>query len=276
MGTQKPQEKGTLNRPFRVPASQMIRLALIFLLIAPSLIAAPRPWRSADGKRSVQGEFLSRDTDSVTIRRRDRTEIAIPLAQLHAGDRAWLDSSHPLPVVIPPPSPVFDRLTFTDDRGQVLEKLKTSPLVELTVAETFLARTGLNGVFRTREKIGGLDGSLYFDWTESNELSEITLQTEAFPATDLDDKLVPCWRECVALLTTLHGQPIHENPELDLAPIRDGAISGTHVWKLEDRGSALVGASRHGETYQVIVRFTRDEIAPVPLPREPKQPTASN
>ena len=247
----------------------MIHKAIIPLLIATALQlhAAPRPWKSADGERSVQGEFLKRDATSITILRTDRKEVIIPIDQLHPDDRTWLNATHPLPgTEVPPATAVFDQLNFGDTRAQVLEKLKASKFVEMTSDETFIGRSGLNGVFRTRKKIGGMDASLYFDWTGDDQLKEITLQTDALPATDLKEKLIPCWKDFTNLLTTLLGKPIHGDNQIHTSSIQDGSFSATHLWKLEPTGSALLGMARDGEKYQVVVRYTKQEVKPVAIP----------
>jgi hypothetical protein len=242
-------------------------LLLLLAALAADLHAAPRAWKSADGQRSVEGEFVRRDAAGVTILRSDRKEVVIPLNSLHPDDRTWLNVNHPVAgTEASAPNAVFDQLAFGDTRAQVLEKLKASKFVEMTSNEAFVARTGLNGIFRTRKKIGGLDASLFFDWTESGELKEITLQTAPLPASALDDQLTPCWKDFITLLTTLHGKPFNANNQLDIAPIADGAMSGTHLWKLDHTGTAMLGAAREGDNYQVAVRFTREDIQPVIIP----------
>lgn len=242
-------------------------LALI-LLLSVNASAAPRPWKSADGTRSVQGEFVKRDAAGITIRRSaDRKEVVIPLDKLHPDDRTWVNANHPLPgTEAPAKTAVFDKLLFGDSRETVLEKLKASKFVEMTAAETFIGRTGLNGIFKTRSQVGGLDASLYFGWNDEGGLSEISLQTEALPASQLESTLKPCWKEFIPLLTNLYGKPIHANDHLQLSGIADGAMNGTHLWKLEGKGSAMLGAAREGDNYQIVVRFTTKNIEPVPLP----------
>lgn len=246
-------------------STRLILLGIIATVFP--LHAAPRPWKSADGQRTIQGEFVKRDAASITIRRSDRKEVAIPLDKLHPDDRTWLNVNHPLAgEEAAPAHAVFDKLEFGDTRAEVTTKLKESKFVELTVAETFMGRTGINGVFRTRKKIGGLDTSLYFGWTEDGGLEEITLQTEGMPPSALKDRMTPCWQEFIELLTTLQGKPIHENNNLTINGIQDGGMSGTHLWKLDPKGTAMLGAAREGEQYQIAVRFTQKEIKPVPVP----------
>lgn len=240
----------------------------VFIASALSAAAAPREWKNADGSRSVQGKFVSRDAAGVNIlRAQDHKQITIPLAKLHPDDRTWLNANHPLPGTEPsPPSAVFDKLQFGDKRSQVLEKLKTSKFVESTVAETLFGRTGFNDVFRTRNKIGGLDAMLYFDWDKNGGLREITLHTPSLPAGALDDRLVPCWKDFIELLTNLHGRPVNANTKLDIAPLKDGGMIGTHLWKLENNGSVLLGASREGDQFQISVRLTTEDIKPIIIP----------
>lgn len=245
----------------------LIRKSFVLLLTLATLHAAPRPWKSSDGQRAVDGEFVKRDASSVTIRRADKTEVTIPLDKLDPDDRTWLNVNHPLPgQEVPPPSAVFDQLNFGDDREQVLQKLKASKFVEMTTDETFIGRTGLNGIFRTRKKIGGMNASLYFDWTGDNKLKEITLQTDALPAEDLNAKLVPCWKDFIILITTLLGEPVHGEKELHTSSIQEGSFSATHLWKLETPGSATLGMAKDRGKYQVVVRYTQNEIKPVALP----------
>lgn len=242
-----------------------ITIALIIAATLP-LHAAPRPWRSPDGKRSIQGEFLKRDVSSVTIRRADQKEVTIPFEQLHQDDRAWIDANHPLAKVeTSAENHVFDELSFGDSRAEVLAKLKTSQIVEMSVPETFLGRTGLNDVFRTRKKIGGLDASLFFDWTDEGGLKEISLQTPTVPAGKFNEQLQPCWKEFIKLLTSLHGQPISAAAGLQLSSIPDGGMLPTHMWKLQKTGSAMLGAARDGDQYQLVVRFTRKNVQPVEI-----------
>lgn len=252
---------------------------VIALLLASALClqAAPRLWSSADGQNAIPGDFLKRDATSITIRQTDGKVLTFPLAKLHPADRTWVNANHPLPGTTPPVSPttptalpnkaaVFDQLVFGDTRAQVLAKLKASKFVELTVPETFLGRTGLNGVFRTRKKIGGLDASLFFDWSDAGNLKELTLQTETLPASAYQTKIEPSWQEFITLLNTLYGKPVQQNSLPRIESLTNEAFSPSHLWSLEAGGSALLGTARDAEKYQLVVRFTQKKIQPVALP----------
>lgn len=249
-----------------------ITICLIFSLAAP-LLAEPREWKNQDGSRSIRGEFLKRESTSISIRRSsDQKEINIPLDKLHADELVWIDANDPTKkphvAISSKPSipPVFDKLSFGETRDEVFEKLKSSEFVELAVAEALVGRTGLNDVFRTRKKIGGLDASLFFDWDDDGKLIEINLQTCGLPASALKEQLTPCWKDLAALLTSLYGKPIVADSQLRLASIRDGTMFPSHLWNLEKKGSATLGAAREGDDYKVIVRFSEKIVQPVTLP----------
>lgn len=258
--------------------------SVIALLLASTIClhAAPRLWKTSNG--SVSGEFVNRDATTVTIRFGDGKEVISPLANLHPTDLTWVNAMHPLAAPdkgkpdkgkpdqnvpdksVPDKSAVFDRLLFGDTREQVLAKLKASKFVELTVGETFLGRTGLNGVFRLRKKIGELDASLYFDWTDAGVLKELTLQTDALPSSDYQTKLEPCWKDFIVLLSTLYGTPLHQGSMPNIATLTDGSFSPSHLWTLEGGGSALLGTARDGDNYQLVVRFKQQKTRLLGMP----------
>ncbi len=250
----------------------LFRILITFMFVsAMPLFAETRVWRSSDGGKSIQGEFVKRDKTNVVILRPDQREVTIPLEKIHHEDLAWLNERHPLPAAAPHPKDhLFDKLKFGDSRAEVTEKLKASKLVKATLPETMFARTGLNGIFQTVHKVGGLEASLYFDWTESGTLRELTLQTTPVSGNDAQTRLTGCWKEFIELLTSLHGNPIHAHDKLDIKAVPDESISNTHLWKLDHRGTAMLGCARDGDEYHIAVRFTTENIKPVVIPAEGK------
>lgn len=250
----------------------MIKLPSIFLALALTAANA-RPWQSADGTRTLEGEFVKRDGTAVTIRLTDGKITTFDIGKLHADDKKWLDLNHP-----PAPDPnapdakaVFDTLKFGDTHEQVLAKLKASKFVLSTIPDDLIGRTGLNGIFRLKQRVGDLEASLFFEWTESDTLKEIQIRTNTLPATDYDTKLGPCWGEFAELLTTLHDQPIQAAPKIDPKSVAEGTMLSSHVWRLESGGSALLGIGCEKEKYQVVVRFTREKIGST-LKKPPADP----
>lgn len=247
------------------------RFALTLILAAavtPALFGGTRPWKTVDGIRFVQGEFVKRDASTVTIRTDAGEEVAIDLAKLHPDETQWLNLNHSLTPKAPPhdPAAFFDNLTFRDTRETALTKLKASEVVEMTTDETFIGRSGLNGVFKTRKKIGNLDGFLYFDWNDAGKLKELTLQTESRPASDYKTVLEPSWKELINLLGTLYGKPVQKGPIPQSNTLADGSFAPSHLWLLDDGGSVLLGTAREDDKYQLVVRFTQNKVGLVEIP----------
>ncbi|MCP5533859.1 MAG: hypothetical protein H7A49_13590 [Akkermansiaceae bacterium] len=248
---------------------------LLLLALAGPLHGDPRPWRNADGSRSVRGEFMKRDDRSVSIVRTDRKEIVIPLDQLHPDDRRWLDAEHPVtPVDTPEVEPtrgVFGILEFGDTREETLRKLRESEIVELNIPEAMLARVGTNGAFRTKAKVGGKNALLFFDWTEDGKLRDIQLRSDPVPAAGYQDSLANCWKELAELLTVLHGKPVVSADKLPSEAPAEGEIKPTHAWKLEEGGTAQLGPAKEDGEVRMVVHFTSETLI-----RETRKSTAGN
>jgi hypothetical protein len=248
-----------------------LRFAVVFSLtiaLAPTVTAEMRPWKNADGTRSIQGELIKRSASSVTLRTAAGKEVTIELAKLHSDESKWLNLHHSLTSTAPPQDPTafFDNLTFRDTRDSTLAKLKASKIVEMTTDETFIGRSGLNGVFKTRQKIAGLDAFLYFDWTDAGKLKELTLQTDPHPETAYRTTLEPSWKEMIELLGTLYGKPAQKGPLPAPNTLADGSFMPSHLWQLASGGSALLGTARDGNNYQLVVRFREKKAGGVLIP----------
>lgn len=248
---------------------------VVSCLVVP-LSAETRTWKSSDGTNSFSGEYVSHDQERVTIRRDDGKVFTVDFAKLHADEKTWISShSAPMPVVAtaaaaeapaPDPKAVFDTLCFGDSIDAVKAKLKASKAVEATLDETYMGRTGLNGVYRTRQKIGGLHCELFFDWSPTETLTDVVLQTQGQPAEAYPIKLKETWAQLVELLIALHGKPVTNGVYPVLKQVKDDMFLPTHLWKLQAGGSALLGVSKQGGSYLVVVRFTKEKIEPVRTP----------
>lgn len=249
----------------------MLRFLILIAALAPSVFAEKRTWTSSDGERSFVADFVSREGSSVTLRRDATNLLRFDIAKLHEDDQRWLNLKHPVGdsgkgEPMPDAAAFFDTLKFGDSRDVVFGKLKESKIVEMLVEEKFFARVGFNGTFRTRHKIGGLYCNLFFDWTGGGSLTELTLQTDMKSAAEYDSVLRPCWEECVDLIIHLHGRPVQQGPIAKMDALEDGGLLATHLWRLETGGSILLGTAKSGGRYQVILRFTQENIVPNRIP----------
>jgi|AntRauTorckE6833_2_1112554.scaffolds.fasta_scaffold07578_3 hypothetical protein len=242
---------------------------LIFVIFSISALAGAeetRKWSNADGTKHFKASFVSRSKNHITLRLEDGKELTFDIAKLHSDDQLWLNrdpspkqpEKQAEPVI--PENAVFDSLCFGDDRKTVTKKLQASKIVKSNLSGEFFGRTGLNGVFETREKVAGLNCSLYFDWDTDDKLIEITLRSDSTTATEYDTLLKPCWVDFANIVTQLHGQPQMRMEIPKHSELTDKEITITHFWEMEHGGNILLGTSRMGDTYQVNVRFTKAEV----------------
>lgn len=232
------------------------------LAASVSAFAEVRSWKTAAGTSSFKASFVKRDASSVTLRGENGKELTFELSKLHPDESRWLDLHQPLA----DSSAVFDTLTFADTRETALAKLKASKIVEMTADETFLGRSGMNGAFRTRQKIGALSAMLYFDWNEAGKLKELTIQTEDQPDSAYVSALEPSWTAFIELLSSLYGAPVQSSEFPPLKNLADGSFLPSHLWKLERGGSVLLGTTKAGNTCQVCVRFSKQSKQVTELP----------
>ncbi|MDP0492471.1 MAG: hypothetical protein Q7Q71_15600 [Verrucomicrobiota bacterium JB023] len=244
-------------------------LALLpFLLLPTSLLAELRNWRSSDGAKTLSAEFISRDDTSITLRNAAGRVLTFSLEKLHVDDKKFIESSYPhRPAVneAPPAGNAFDTLEFGDDRETVEAKLMESQIVECSVEESFFGRTGLNGVFKTKNTIGGLHCYLYFDWTPGGNLREVTLQTESQQALEYRGRMRSNWGELVDLLNKLYGRPVSEAPYPERKDLQEGLMLASHLWRTDEGHSVLLGTGQEHEGYTVNVRFTTKRLNPIPI-----------
>jgi hypothetical protein len=252
-------------------------LFLALLLCHPSS-AETRKWQSKDGSKFIIAEYIKHDALTVTVKRADGKIVTLGRRDLHEHDANFLatlpagtekanssreGSEKKQSAAVMDETAVFDTLKLGDTRADVQAKIKASKLLELTVNEMYLGRFGLNGSYRTKQTIGGLKCSLYFDWDSNGLLKELTLQTTPQSGSSYDGSLKDTWSELSKLMTTLHGAPLQKADFPAANQLENDMSLSSHLWRLHSRGSALLGTSKSIDGYMVSVRFTTDTIEPV-------------
>ncbi|GHC66061.1 hypothetical protein GCM10007100_37340 [Roseibacillus persicicus] len=255
----------------RYKAVKLSRSLLVLSLFASFSVASAemRPWKSSDGSKTLQANFLSRDETSVTLRRSDGRVLTFSIDKLHKDEQTFLEENHPYQTpegAKEPEGDAFGPLKFGDTRNEVEAKLLDSSLVKSNIEAGLFGRTGLNGVFETTETIGGLPCFLYFDWTNSGGLQEVTLRTKDLGAMAYTSKLQATWNELINLLNKLYGKPLSVSPYPEQKELQDGLMLASHLWRTNDGHSVLLGTSQAQSNYTVSVRFTTKRIQPVVIP----------
>lgn len=247
------------------------KLLILSLLLGWSLTACAelRSWKSSDGTKTLRANFLSRDEETVTLRRSDGRVLTFSIGKLHQDEQEYLEKNHPYESTEgakEPEGDAFGPLQFGDKRNEVEAKLLESSLVKANVDAGLFGRTGLNGVFETTETIGGLPCFLYFDWTNSGGLQEVTLRTKELDSMSYASKLQGTWNELINLLNKLYGKPISISPYPEQKELQDGLMLASHLWRTNDGHSVLLGTGQNQSNYNVSVRFTTKRIQPVVIP----------
>ena len=257
---------------------RFIFLFLVAFCLCNPLSAATRKWQSKDGSKFIIAEYIKHDALTVTVKRADGKVVTLGRNDLHEQDVNFLatlpegtgkndptkgNSPGKENVAVMEETAVFDTLKLGDTRAEVQAKIKASKLLELTVDEMYLGRFGLNGSYRTKQTIGGLKCSLYFDWDSNGLLSEVTLQTTPQSNSSYNGSLKDTWAELAKLMTTLHGVPLQKADFPEANQLQNDMSLSSHLWRLHGRGSALLGTSKSTDGYMVSVRFTTETIEPI-------------
>jgi hypothetical protein len=250
----------------------MPRIFIITLtLLAPLMAGEIRTWTNPDGSKTFKAEFMRRDKDTVTLRPVGVKELSMGLEKLHASDQSWLKKNHPTEAEakaaeVPDEAAIFDTLKFGDTRKTVTAKLKASKMVEANLNSTFFGRTGINGIYRTVQPIGGLHCYLFFDWDEADLLKEISLRTEDKALGEYEAVLKPCWQALTELIMPIYGKPLQTTKMPAASDLTNEQMLASHLWRIDQGGTVMLGASRLGEAYQVSILFTKDKIEVRPIP----------
>lgn len=161
---------------------------------------------------------------------------------------------------------VYGTLEFGDDRETVTRKLQASPLVEATVDNTFFGRTGLNGIFKCKNKLAGLTYRLYFEWSETGGLSEITLRSQEMTESQYDSTLKTAWAEANKLFTQVYAQPVQSAAYPAKSAFKTYPILITHMWHKDANQSILIGPGLDKKRSFLTIRFVNKKL---PVTRTP-------
>lgn len=230
-------------------------LPILLFSLFLCLISHGKEWRNTDGSKSFTADYVAIEGSQVTLKRPDGREVTFALSKLHSDDQLWIKKHTTRKLE----GSAFDTLNFGDNKEQVQNKLNQSKIVTSSLDEKLLGRTGLNGIYKTKNEIGGRQCELYFSWSKANLLREVSLQTQPASLQDYDS-LKETWSALVDLLKILHGAPTHTLPFPKSKELGDGQILGTHLWRTESGHSVLLGSARDHESYKVVVRFTTEPI----------------
>ena len=249
-------------------------LTAVYLILLGGILlhAEERSWRSANGNQSFRAEFVSSDGSSVLLRKPDRNTVTVALSNLHPSDRDWVkqylkrNQAKPEAEIA---GACFDRLTYTDNRATVIQKLRDSPSVSKTLDDRLVGRTGLNGIYRT--SVAGEEYRLFFQWSDNDELQEVTLRGKSAASAEYSKSLQKQWMGLVSKLTASHGSPLQASRYPSREELSDGQLLGSHLWHTAEEHSILLCTGQAKDEYLVAVRFAAEKIPPKVLEEVPAE-----
>lgn len=271
-------EGGPLQTPCSCDLTPLMNrippLTAVYLILLGGILlhAEDRSWRSANGNQSFRAEFVSSDGSSVLLRKPDRNTVTVALSNLHPSDRDWVkqylkrNQAKPEAEIA---GACFDRLTYGDNRATVTQKLRDSPSVSKTLDDRLVGRTGLNGIYRT--SVAGEEYHLFFQWSDKDELQEVTLRGKSAASAEYAKSLQKQWMGLVSKLTASHGSPLQASLYPSREELSDGQLLGSHLWHTADEHSILLCTGQAKDEYLVAVRFAAEKIPPKVLEEVPAE-----
>lgn len=150
-------------------------------------------------------------------------------------------------------------VNYGETRDTVSKKLSNSPLLASGVDASLQARTGLNGVFTTTRYLAGLKFSLYFGWSDSDRLSEITYRSQPIQASEYDQQVKISWQYAINVLSGIYGRASNagEYPKKNL--ISKGQIQYSHEWKT-NKGFIYLGVGKEVRDYSINITFQESRL----------------
>lgn len=154
---------------------------------------------------------------------------------------------------------LYEGLEVGMNKTQVLKTLRQSKRLEGPPTDALISRTGLNGVFKTRQSIGGQTFSLNFDYDSSGGLSAVVLYSRSkCRSSEYETKLKSAYKALLVGLTEKFGEPANMPEWVAKESLREGRIQYMHMWRISPGVFLMSGLGNMGamEGYFPLFRFS--------------------
>lgn len=166
---------------------------------------------------------------------------------------------------------LYENLEVGMDKDQVLKTLRQSKQLEGPPTDALLSRTGLNGVFKTKQSIGGQTFSLNFDYDPSGGLRAVVFYSRSkCRGSEYETKLKSAYKALLVGLTEKFGEPANMPEWVAKESLQEGRIQYMHMWRVSPGVFLMSGLGNMGamEGYFPLFRFS----GPSGMPPNPKGP----
>jgi hypothetical protein len=147
-------------------------------------------------------------------------------------------------------------INYGETREGVTKKLSSCKDLKTSTPTTMFARIGLNGTFTTTKDLSGLKFTLYFDWSESNELKSITYRSDAIVSYGYDQKLKQKWQYAINFISAIHGRASNAGEYPKKSDVLDDKIQFSHEWKTNE-GYVYLGVGQQAKKYSLNITFSK-------------------
>lgn len=154
---------------------------------------------------------------------------------------------------------LYENLEVGMDKDQVLKTLRQSKQIEGPPTDALLSRTGLNGVFKTRQSIGGQTFFLNFDYDRSGGLKAVVFYSRSkCRSSEYETKLKSAYKALLVGLTEKFGEPANMPEWVARESLQEGRIQYMHMWRISPGVFLMSGLGNMGamEGYFPLFRFS--------------------
>lgn len=229
----------------------MILKSILLLIFAiTSAHAEIRIWRSSDGSKNFQGEFVKQTADQVTIRNQAGKELNFPAAKLHADDLIWISDQLRKAAA---EAGVFGGIRFGETEAKLHERLKTNP--HIVMPKRGEISDQLVGA-KTKLKLGEETASVSFGWAlhkNIKNLSSFNITCKPQTASSYDGPLKSSLDDMAALLISIHGKPTTTAPYPARGTLKENVLSPSNSWTFPDGSTLEAGVALCQDGHYVAV-----------------------
>ena len=141
---------------------------------------------------------------------------------------------------------LYEGLEVGMDKDQVLKTLRRSKQLEGPPTDALLARTGLNGVFKPRQAIGGQTFALNFDYDPSGGLRAVVFYSRSkHRGSEYETKLKSAYKALLVGLTEQFGEPVNMPEWVARESLQEGRIQYMHMWKVSPGVFLMSGLGKY-------------------------------
>lgn len=215
-------------------------LSVSILLLSLTGNTSARLWKNAEGTRAIEGELVTIDGADVVLKTPAGKELRFALSFLGQQDQDMAknlvaEAKRAAANKATEGVTVLSKFTFGDSRKSIEAQVKTIKELKGGVADALRGRVGLSGAYFVM--LDGMRYDLHFEFSESDRLTEVSLQSDPFEPTEYDGSLKAAWTRLRSSFVSRYGEPPEnrQNGYPERSVIKEGVSMSSDLWDLAGR-----------------------------------------